>query len=38
MIRNYIYDNGQLVSSEDISDTPEKAYYDRDGIAKFVDN
>ena len=38
MIRNYIYDNGQLVSSEDISDTPEKAYYGRDGEAKFVDN
>ena len=33
---NRIYDNGTLIYEEFIKDNPEKAFYGRDGVAKFT--
>ena len=37
-IVNRIYDHGRMIKHESIKDNPEKAYYSRDGIAKFTFN
>ena len=33
---NRIYDNGVMIKEEFIKDNLEKAYYSRDGVAKFT--
>ena len=37
-IWNRIYDDGTLIYEEFIKENPEKAFYSRDGVAKFTYN